>query len=458
MALWQSLLLLLSCFLNSILADTPANCSYESIKGPWTFYLGAGGHDNKVDCLRKFESQRTISVTLEYPDKVTDGSGNTGFWTMVYNQGFEVVVNDMKFFAFSNYTVLSDKLAVSHCDSTLNGWAHKVDGTDWACYYGKKNSESMDKKVNILGKVDLNTRYVKNMDFVRAINNSTNLWEATHYPELEGMTLRGRLMRAGGLSSTHGRLNGRLILPPTAPVNPTTRLFTSALPQALDWRNAAGKDYVSSIRNQGECGSCYAFASMAMLESRMRIMSNETSLVFSPQDVVSCSEYAQGCKGGFPYLIAGKYAEDFGVVEESCYPYLARDTKCEERSGCTRYHATKYEYVGGYFGNCNEDELMMNLATYGPVAVAFEVTSEFQGYKQGIFHTTGIEDPFNPWMAVNHAVLVVGYGIEKGVKYWIVQNSWGPNWGEDGFFRIRRGTNELGIESMGVSSLPLLKH
>jgi len=451
MAPWQSLLLLLPCIFSSVLADTPANCSYESIKGTWNFYVGPGGYDNTVDCSGEFDSQRIITVNLDYPDKVTDGVGNTGFWTMVYYQGFEVVVNDMKFFAFSNYTVLSPKLAVSHCDSTLNGWAHKVDGTDWACYYGRKHFETSNDKVNVIGKVDLSTMYVKNMDFVRAINNSTKLWEATHYPELEGMTLKGRLMRAGGLS-----MHNRYILPPTAPVSPATRLFTATLPRALDWRDDNGRNFVSPIRNQGQCGSCYVFASMAMLESRMRLMANTTSKIFSPQDVVSCAEYAQGCDGGFPYLIAGKYAEDFGVVEESCYPYLGHDTKCEERPGCTRYRATKYEYVGGYFGNCNEDELMMNLATYGPVAVAFEVTSEFQGYKRGIFHTTGIQDLYNPWIIVNHAVLVVGYGVEDGVKYWIVKNSWGPYWGENGFFRIRRGTNELGIESMGVSSLPLM--
>ena len=77
--------------------------------------------------------------------------------------------------------------------------------------------------------------------------------------------------------------------------------------------------------NLGQCGSCYAFASMAMLESRLRVMTNNTlQLSLSPQDIVECSSYSQGCKGGFAYLIAGKYAQDFGAVPESCNPYKGK--------------------------------------------------------------------------------------------------------------------------------------
>ncbi len=445
--MWRYVILLLSCLLSSAVADTPANCTYESVRGTWTFYVGPGGSDNTLDCT-SFDSMRTVTVTLDFPDKVTDSAGNTGLWTMIYNQGFEVVVNGMKFFAFSNYTMVTKSVTISHCDSTLNGWSHKVDGSDWACYYGKKNADLPGVKRSIPSEKELDLRYVPNLNFIQAINSRTKLWEATHYSDMEGMTLRDRLRRAGGLSGT--------VLPPTAPVNPSIRLFTSSLPVSMDWRQAGGKNYVTPIRNQGQCGSCYAFASMAMLESRLLIASNASQKIFSPQDVVSCSEYAQGCDGGFTYLIAGKYAEDFGVVEEQCYPYLGHDSKCEERPGCTRYRATKYEYVGGYFGACNEEEIMTDLVMNGPVAVAFEVTAEFQGYKRGIFHSTGLKDSFNPWVAVNHAVLVVGYGEQLGVKYWIVKNSWGPKWGEEGYFRIIRGVNELGIESMAVSALPVV--
>ncbi len=219
----------------------------------------------------------------------------------------------------------------------------------------------------------------------------------------------------------------------------------------------SGVSYVTPVRNQGQCGSCFAFASMGMLEARLKIMTNNSmNKVFSPQDVVSCSEYSQGCEGGFPYLIAGRYAKDFGVVEEECYPYIGSDTKCHEKKECQRYRSTDYSYVGGYFGACNEQQMMMDVVNNGPVSVAFEVTDDFQNYRGGIYKTTGLTDKYNPWQLTNHAVLVVGYGEEKGVKFWIVKNSWGGFWGEDGYFRILRGTNELSIESMAVTAKPVV--
>ena len=456
--MWQFGVFLSALLLASVpgaLADTPANCTYEEMSGAWTFYIGSGGHDNKLDCSGTFEVARKVKVSLKYPDVATDDQGNTGFWTIIYNQGFEVVIDKRKYFAFSNYTKISRTVAISHCSSTLNGWSHNVDESDWACYYGVKSEDGgRSAPITYLrdeDDKDLDRFYVKNAGFVDAINSQTSLWEAVDYPEMEGMTLRDLHRRAGGISH-HGTY------PPVASVCPKTRALVKGISSSMDWRDQKGESFVTPIRNQGACGSCYAFASMAMLESRLMIMSKgSVKKVFSPQDVVSCSEYAQGCEGGFPYLIAGKYAEDFGVAEESCFPYLGADTSrapCETRN-CTRFKATDYKYVGGYFGACNEQEMLMALQD-GPVSVAFEVTDDFQHYKRGIYHATGLRDSFNPFRLTNHAVLAVGYGEEEGVKYWIVKNSWGASWGEDGYFRIRRGTNELNIESMAVVSTPVM--
>lgn len=83
---------------------------------------------------------------------------------------------------------------------------------------------------------------------------------------------------------------------------------SKTLPEQFDWRDRNGVNYISPVRNQESCGSCYAFGSMAMYEARLRIATNNTvQKVFSTQDVVSCSEYSQGCNGGFPYLVAGKF-------------------------------------------------------------------------------------------------------------------------------------------------------
>ena len=85
-----------------------------------------------------------------------------------------------------------------------------------------------------------------------------------------------------------------------------------------------------------------------MNEARLRIKSNNLDqTIFSPQDIVECSQYSQGCDGGFPYLISGKYAEDFGLVEETCNPYTGKDGICQTSSSCQRHYSTKYHYVGG---------------------------------------------------------------------------------------------------------------
>ena len=96
------------------------------------------------------------------------------------------------------------------------------------------------------------------------------------------------------------------------------------------------------------------------------------------------------------------------------------------------------------------------LVKNGPLAVSFEVYPDFQHYKGGVYVHTGLEDKFNPFQITNHVVVIVGYGREEtsGQNFWTVKNSWGPDWGESGFFRIRRGSDECGIESIAVESFP----
>lgn len=196
---------------------------------------------------------------------------------------------------------------------------------------------------------------------------------------------------------------------------------------------------------------------MGMLEARIRILTNNTQTpILSPQEVVSCSQYAQGCEGGFPYLTAGKHAQDFGVLEEACFPYAGAAAPCAPRD-CPRVYAAAYGYVGGYYGACNEALMRLELVRHGPMAVAFEVHDDFLHYRGGVYHHTGLRDPFNPFELTNHAVLLVGYGTDaaSGQDFWIVKNSWGVGWGEGGYFRIRRGTDECAIESIAVAATPI---
>ncbi|XP_062522449.1 dipeptidyl peptidase 1-like [Corticium candelabrum] len=445
-------------------ADTPANCTYEDVVGEWVFSVGPGMNDNTLDCSDYDISGSVSNITLQlyHPADVSDRDGNVGFWTMVYNQGFEVVINDKKYFAFSMYKKISEKNYTSICDETLPGWSHDTLGRDWACYVGmkvtpgrKKAAEAKPSEAVLSQKLSISESYVK------AINKVQSSWTAELYPELNLYTVAEVVARAGGFSS--GQPKG------AKPAEITEELLdlVSALPESFDWRHTdQGMNFVPDVRNQGHCGSCFAFASMGMLESRLRIQTqNQVNVVFSPQDIIGCSEYSQGCEGGFPYVTAGKYAEDFGVVEEHCFPYLGKDSKCITSHNCTRFYATDYYYVGGYYGACNAALMQLELVRNGPFSIAFEVYKDFLTYKSGIYHhvftnesdtLTGGE--FDPFELVNHGVLVVGYGrdIETGEPYWIIENSWGEMWGEDGFFRIRRGTDECSCESAAVASTPIV--
>ena len=131
-------LLVLFSFCTKISADTPASCMYEEIRGSWLFSVGQGGHDNTIDCSKEFSVVSELRVDLLFPDIAMDENGNKGFWTMIYNQGFEVVINDKKYFAFSAYKQ-SGLVVTSLCDQTLNGWSHdvaKYKPGNWACYKG----------------------------------------------------------------------------------------------------------------------------------------------------------------------------------------------------------------------------------------------------------------------------------------------------------------------------------
>lgn len=452
---------ILAAIVSIAFADTPANCTYEDLVGTWVFHEGPRGNDNTLNCSEEVNITSAMNVKLLFPNIAVDDDGNTGVWTLIYNQGFEIELNHRKYFAFSLYEQNGTDVT-SICSHTMWGWAHEtgVHPSDWSCTIGARTDLEKDiRKVNKLSKIEefrnlVNDRkiYSKNLNFVNKINSHQSSWTAKHYDFMENMKITDLVRMAGGK-------NSKIInKPKPAPTDEATRKLADSLPDNFDWRDISGTSFVSPVRNQGACGSCYAFGSLGMNEARLRVATNNTvQTIFSTQDIVECSEYSQGCDGGFPYLIGGKYAEDYGLVEESCNPYTGKDGACSTKKACDRSYSTRYQYVGGFYGACNEALMQIELVKNGPVAVAFEVYNDFMTYSGGIYHHTFLKDidnfGFNPFQLTNHAVLLVGYGTEEGgEKYWIVKNSWGEGWGENGFFRIRRGTDECAIESIAVIS------
>jgi cathepsin C len=230
----------------------------------------------------------------------------------------------------------------------------------------------------------------------------------------------------------------------------------SDLPEKWDWRDVDGVNYLFEPQDQGQCGSCYAFATIDMIQTRIAIKSrNRLRRRLAVQDILSCGKYSQGCKGGFPYL-AAKYVNDFGVSTQSCMPYRASTGRCMANKSCARTNRAYikgYRYVGGYFGGCTERAMMLEIMRNGPIALGFEVSQQLMHYSKGVFVAVPDLVGRSKWQPSNHAVLAIGWGkTETGVPYWIAKNSWGHSWGESGYFRIVRGRDAANFESMAVAA------
>uniref|UniRef100_UPI00358F3F4E dipeptidyl peptidase 1-like n=1 Tax=Myxine glutinosa TaxID=7769 RepID=UPI00358F3F4E len=437
-------------------ADTPVSCMYSDLVGSWRFFVfraPEGGYSTCTDGPGSDAIQEVIK--LQSPNIAIDEHGNEGTFTLIYNQGFEVEVAGYKWFAFFPFSESSGRVT-SYCDKASPGWVHNIFAQQRSCFYGQRIDPPADKwtplvVADISSKTTPRQLFKHNGDFVDAINQLNLSWKACLYPEYVGMPIEMLEKRAGGSRS-------RLFKSPLpAQVSGDVKRRADSLPDTWDWRDVNGVNFVSPVRDQGGCGSCYAFGSTAMLESRIRIITNNTQQpILSPQHIVSCSPYSQGCEGGFPYLVAGKYAQDFGILEEANYPYQGVDAPCEDQPHA-RYFSSHYQYIGGFYGACNEPLMRLELVNNGPVAVSFEVYDDFRYYSGGVYKHTGLHDSFNPFEITNHVVLVVGYGHDttSGLDFWIVKNSWGDDWGEDGYFRIRRGNDECSIESIAVAATPI---
>lgn len=144
MARLLTLFVLTASAFSQVLGDTPANCSYEDIRGWWTFTESSrtGHADIVCDGWTATDGGTSkLRVFLEFPNVATDEWGSKGTWTLIYNQGFEITINYRKYFAFSNFTDFGNGSAISHCGSTKTGWSHDVLGKNWACFVGRRDVE-----------------------------------------------------------------------------------------------------------------------------------------------------------------------------------------------------------------------------------------------------------------------------------------------------------------------------
>nr|AAO73003.1 cathepsin B [Fasciola gigantica] len=254
------------------------------------------------------------------------------------------------------------------------------------------------------------------------------------------------------------------------------------LPESFDARSQWPQCWtISEIRDQASCGSCWATAAASAMSDRVCIHSNgQMRPRLAAADPLSCCTYCgQGCRGGYPPK-AWDYWMREGIVTGGTW---------ENRTGCQPWMFTKCDHVGdsrkysrcphytyptppcaracqtGYnktyeqdkfYGNSSynvgehESYIMQEIMKNGPVEVTFAIFQDFGVYRSGIYHHVAGK------FIGRHAVRMIGWGVENGVNYWLMANSWNEEWGENGYFRMVRGRNECGIESEVVAGMPRL--
>jgi len=283
-------------------------------------------------------------------------------------------------------------------------------------------------------------------DLINYVNQVQSSWKAGHNKRFEGMKIKD-IKKLCGTS-----MNPTEILPlkEVSVVN--------ALPETFDAR-VQWPDCIGAIRDQGHCGSCWAFGAVEALSDRICIQSKGVvKVALGAQDPTSCDTSNFGCDGG-NLAPVWKYMLSTGVVSEECYPYLMGTChhpgcselptpKCNKTChNAAKFDTDKHHAATAYAVSSKIEQIQTEIFTNGPVEAAFTVYADFNNYQSGVYHhVSGAAEG-------GHAIKIIGWGTESGTDYWLVANSWNTDWGTDGFFKIRRGTNECGIEGQITAGL-----
>ena len=217
-----------------------------------------------------------------------------------------------------------------------------------------------------------------------------------------------------------------------------TQEAREALPTRFSWLD---KGIMTSVKVQGTCGSCWAFAAVGMFESLIK-RSDGIEEDLSEQQLVNCVPETSGCDGGFGWY-AHLYMIDNGIVRESVYPYLDMDWECDLTAPSDYFLTNAWLYMkdGSEGTEERRSKIKQILMTYGPVDSVMALYEDFyRDYASGVYVYNGIDE-----FMTYHGVVIVGWADDDSVPtggYWIVKNDWGPTWGENGYFRIAYASDE----------------
>lgn len=305
--------------------------------------------------------------------------------------------------------------------------------------YGTDGDES-ERRFNI---------FKNNVDKARFYNSmvNDNVYGITKFSDMEESEFKSRYLMKNPI--TPEQYKSAVVR--TSKVETVSKRMVDSAPDAWNWVDHGA---VTPVKNQGACGSCWAFSTTGNVEGqwflakKQLVALSEQNLVdcdhtCDPKDTTSCDA---GCNGGLMWNAMEYIIKNGGIDTEASYPYLGVDSTCAYKNATKGAYITSWKMLP-----TKEDELAAWLSANGPVSVA--INAEWLQFYMG-----GISDPMwcNP-QNLDHGVLLVGYGTGKTMfgtvkKYWIVKNSWGGSWGESGYFRIARGSDKCGIASVPVSA------
>ncbi|KAL4333822.1 hypothetical protein GQ457_07G015240 [Hibiscus cannabinus] len=287
----------------------------------------------------------------------------------------------------------------------------------WMDDYGRKYESSLekDKRLNI---------FKENLEYIESFNNGGNRSFKLGLNEFADMTQDEFIAAHTGYK-----------MPDNLTISESTPFMYgefSDVPTSMDWRE---KGAVTSVKQQGRCGCCWAFSAVAAIEGIIQIKTG-TLTPLSEQQLLDCSRNGNyGCRGGWMMNAFEYIRQNQGITTEESYPYEAMQETCSSEKQIRKEATIKgYQMVPE-----NDEEALLKAVANQPVSVGLDGSGRyFQFYKGGVFEG-------ECGNAMSHAVTIVGYGTsEQGLEYWVIKNSWGESWGENGFMRIRRGTNTPG--------------
>ena len=265
----------------------------------------------------------------------------------------------------------------------------------------------------------LNT-FTKNHKFIESHNNNnTNSYklEINKFTDIKNYNLN--------LFENNNKIN-------ITNIPDSNNTINNIVPFTKDWRKY---NVVTNVKDQGKCGSCWAFSTTGSIEG---IMSIKTENLFnlSEQQLMDCSinEGNHGCRGGLMDN-AFRYVMNHNLCSEKQYPYLAEEMECQEQLCDSGIRISGYKDI-----EANNEKILKRAVAQQPVSVAIQANlSSFRFYSSGIY-----SDPMCG-NELDHGVLIVGYGydIEYDKDYWIIKNSWGEDWGENGYIRIERNYDKM---------------